>query len=879
MTRFAKLTLLLIVAGALALAGCGGDDNGLSAEDQARISAAEDAAAMAQAEAEAADAAAQAAAEKAAADKMAADEEIAAAKAAADAAQAAADAAQAAADAAQAAAEADVDMVADVDTVWEAVFMPAVEAQFSARVGDMPTLQTIRDAIIAIAAQYNVDIPGENVPTLESKINAHFANAVPSPSTALLYFKMLRAGDDEFLPANRARALQAVTAGTVQQQDVAGIVTEVLEAADLVDTAEERAAKEKAADDEAAKKKAAEEAAAQAAIIAGIVTEVLEAADLVDTPAEKAAKEKAAEEEAAEEEAAEAETKQAELIASIVKEVLGEANLLPEEEEEPTEEEPTVAEQIEAAIMEYEMERARKTVHAHVVKAVTGMTGNTTVAGLEANIRSVFKTFGATLPTAAQLRRIITAELGDDPLTGTDAADTRERVITAVLAAYPVKTGATQVAMATSAVTFTTQNSQVVHAYVVESVSGTTVAELEESVREVFGALGATLPTMAKLQDDILEELGNDLLTGADADDTRERVVIALLAAYPVKTGAAQVAMARGDTTTTSETTTTTTTTGDMTKVAYIDDIIDMDVDVLTMESGLEVSDNENDYATSGLLGTVTPSDAKYGDNIREFSALISEDGFAGADMDARVYGAWGKYNTFGSIADLTGMGKTASYSIGVEADAPTGDKDGSAVWRGTFIGHHNKSVMHGMDDSEDDIPSTDLADVMMGDMVSGRVELDVTFSATGVADTMEATFDKFSTEALENVSHMIAGIPVRGGGSFEGMGMKALDELGDDEGVYYVQKPGTDGDTAGDFMLVENNMNSSIEGQFYGPDGMEAGGVMKLVNGFADNMAAIMSSASTADEDAVDALTASPSDAAALPMSYYITGAFGTEK
>ena len=86
MTRFAKLTLLLIVAGAFALAGCGGDDNGLSATDQARLAAAEDAAAAAAAEAEQAkmDAAAAAAeAEQAMMDAANAEAEAEAAKTAA----------------------------------------------------------------------------------------------------------------------------------------------------------------------------------------------------------------------------------------------------------------------------------------------------------------------------------------------------------------------------------------------------------------------------------------------------------------------------------------------------------------------------------------------------------------------------------------------------------------------------------------------------------------------------------------------------------------------------------------------------------------------------------------------------------------------------
>ena len=62
-TRFTKLAVLLVLVGALALAGCGGDD-GLSAEDQARID-----------QAEADRLAAQEEAEQAEADRLAAEEE------------------------------------------------------------------------------------------------------------------------------------------------------------------------------------------------------------------------------------------------------------------------------------------------------------------------------------------------------------------------------------------------------------------------------------------------------------------------------------------------------------------------------------------------------------------------------------------------------------------------------------------------------------------------------------------------------------------------------------------------------------------------------------------------------------------------------------
>lgn len=318
----------------------------------------------------------------------------------------------------------------------------------------------------------------------------------------------------------------------------------------------------------------------------------------------------------------------------------------------------------------------------------------------------------------------------------------------------------------------------------------------------------------------------------------------------------------------------------DMAMVSYIDHILTMDVDVLTMENGIEISDNEDDYATSGLLGQSKPAAAKYGDNMRTFTALATKDGFAEVGMNAEVYGAWGKYHSFGSIADLTGAGMTASYSLGVEADAPTGSAGGSAVWRGTFLGHHKKNIVHGENDGSPEAmaATNDPADIEMGDMVSGRVELDVTFSDPGgVANTMTATFDKFSTKALEDAEHEITGIPVRGGGSFEAEAMKSVVQVGDtaptaddagDAANYW--NPDLETPAAATALTdMPMNMNSSIEGQFYGTDGMEAGGVIKLVNGFSPKGNIIP----------YDAAGSPAADSDQLPMSYYITGAFGAEK
>ena len=844
MTRFAKLTLLLIVAGALALAGCGGDDNGgLSAEDQARISAAEDAAAAADAAAKAAAdkaaADAKAAEEKAAADKMAADAEIAAAKAAAEAAAQAAADAKAAADALKAEADAAKKAAADqaaadqaaadkaaadkaaadkaaadakaagetaVMAVWEAMFAPAVEKAFTDELSDNPTTAEIRDAIITLAGRYGVD-PPNTLAGLDAELATFFGVAVPTTETARSYFQGLRSAG--FLPASRDLALgvsppadaardEASAMDSAQTAAITALTKAVNDLA-AAEKARQDAANKAVADAADAEAKAAAAAAAEDAEAAATrkivdtVTAVLEQTGLIQSQAEMDAEA----EQTAEAEAAIEANRQ---FVAAVTEVLEQAGLIKTQAEMDAEQ--------DAADMDM--------ANAEAVAALQAQ-----LASLDIPMDTVDSVYEALAGPAIQ-------EYFEGMLT---PSMTRPQVVAAIAA---------------TAEHFGLDNAQVdaavMYAFPLEHVN-----LLEDWVKVAFmamreaGLLPATRASVIVAINDEAPGTTTTVMNGDDDDvppgDDDDR-----------PTGPA------------------------MTEVEYIDAIIDMDVDVLTMENGLEISDNENDYATSGLLGEVKPSAAKYGDNIRQFSALISKDGFAEVSMNAEVYGAWGKYNSFGSIADLTGLGNTASYSFGVEADAPTGNKGGSAVWRGTFLGHHNKSVTH---DEADTTPATtgDMPDVMKGAMVSGRVELDVTFSDTRVADTMEATFDKFDTKALESVSHMITVDDIRGGGSFEAMEMKALHDDAN-TGRFATLTPAV-GDTAAAFTPGTEddpimNMESSIEGQFYGPDGMEAGGVMKLVNGFAPDGKAIL--------DAGDAGTAGV-DTDPLSESYYITGAFGTEK
>ena len=155
MTRFAKLSLLLIVAGAFALAGCGGDDNGLSAEDMARLSAADEA--------------------KMTADeaKMTADE----AKTAADAAQAEAE--QAKQDAADAKAAADqASMTPSLAAAWEAIAGEAIESYLDMQITDMAgatgpvSHMQLVTAIRATATKYGID-PAAALAVLEAANPMH----------------------------------------------------------------------------------------------------------------------------------------------------------------------------------------------------------------------------------------------------------------------------------------------------------------------------------------------------------------------------------------------------------------------------------------------------------------------------------------------------------------------------------------------------------------------------------------------------------------------------------------------------------------------------------------------------------------------------------
>ena len=97
----------------------------------------------------------------------------------------------------------------EIDDVWESVFTPAVEAQFTAMVGTNPSIQTIVGAIRALATQYNVTDP-DALRGLEAATTSYFSLAPPTVLSALDYFRAWR--DMGWLPATQARAAAVLVA-------------------------------------------------------------------------------------------------------------------------------------------------------------------------------------------------------------------------------------------------------------------------------------------------------------------------------------------------------------------------------------------------------------------------------------------------------------------------------------------------------------------------------------------------------------------------------------------------------------------------------------------------------------------------------------------
>jgi hypothetical protein len=254
-------------------------------------------------------------------------------------------------------------------------------------------------------------------------------------------------------------------------------------------------------------------------------------------------------------------------------------------------------------------------------------------------------------------------------------------------------------------------------------------------------------------------------------------------------------------------------TTDDVSMVAYIDALRMMD-DFEMFVMGEDTSDDAEDYDTSMLTSTADPEDASYGDDIyTHMSAATGEFGGKDAANAGIVDIHWAEWGVWGVLKEGTIGGSdvmTKAFAGGVEADAPMGSKGGSAVWTGTFVGHHQVAWTS----------STASNSIAMGDLVDGRAQLTVSFTDKGLGNTMDAKFDKFYSQGAPNgatrtsdESIAITGIEINKNGSF-------------DHAVAAPADFDTDAEKA-QAMAV----GSMVEGQFVGMDGMGAIGAMTLIN------------------------------------------------
>ena len=139
--------------------------------------------------------------------------------------------------------------------------------------------------------------------------------------------------------------------------------------------------------------------------------------------------------------------------------------------------------------------------------------------------------------------------------------------------------------------------------------------------------------------------------------------------------------------------------------------------------------------------------------------------------------------------------------------DGPNG---GSATWEGTFVGHHTAAGANGADST-----AQDYLGATMGEEVSADVELEVTFVKDKGAQSLVATIDDFSTKLIEDLEVTFgtddAPLSIGRGASF------------DSETATVV----------GTTVIADTtDTTGEIDGQFYGPGGVEAGGTLMLENG-----------------------------------------------
>ena len=263
-----------------------------------------------------------------------------------------------------------------------------------------------------------------------------------------------------------------------------------------------------------------------------------------------------------------------------------------------------------------------------------------------------------------------------------------------------------------------------------------------------------------------------------------------------------------------------------------------------------EASDDEDDYATSMLTSTAKPGKGVYGSGIYTHTSDVTGEyaGKAAANAGQATF-HWAEWGVWGVLKEGSiGGGSiiTKAFSGGVEARQPMGTKGGSAIWTGTFVGMRQGPRWDSNGENTADSKASLAKDFNPGDTVTGRVELDVDFSAAkGEGDLMTATFDKFDVRgpvaggAATVGSIEIADIPIKGNGSFTKTGGTAGHEL-----------------------------RTAVTGQFVGMDGKGAIGTMSLING-----ANSVRSLDVANDGTVSGTISDGFDG---PGEFYIIGSFG---
>jgi hypothetical protein len=242
---------------------------------------------------------------------------------------------------------------------------------------------------------------------------------------------------------------------------------------------------------------------------------------------------------------------------------------------------------------------------------------------------------------------------------------------------------------------------------------------------------------------------------------------------------------------------------------------------VLSPGGALSTDPSDYDYDMLDITDKGTGSSAKKGTYVagamRGFAGLGS---LATGDSGASTFGGWFKYNHFGAIMAKSGTGPQV-FSVGMptgENPVPEGSKTMNVSWSGTMAGVR---MMTG----EPAIPAAN-------ELVSGDAKIMVDFEATGTGYASDA---ELTITGVKNSSGTALGTFTSGDTGETNAAWMDMDIM---DGAFVRDDDTTTGEPPG-----EGDDLQYLAGRFYGPDGMEVGGVFKelgqLTLGNADNTGA----------------------------------------